>query len=114
MAGGEALIMLIIHNRFIPFGKSYIAINLFGIVFAKRQLSECDKRHEQIHTWQQQELLFVGFYLWYLVEWVVLLLRYRNQHKAYRNIRFEREAFDHEHDKSYPKTRKHYAWLTFK
>lgn len=106
--------MIIVNNRIIPFGKSYVAINLFGVVFAKQRLSERDKRHEQIHTWQQQEMLFLGFYLWYVAEWLLRLLRYRNFHRAYRNISFEREAYDNEHNRNYGKTRRHYAWLFHK
>jgi len=26
--------------------------------------------HERIHTRQMQETLFVGFYLWYVIEWL--------------------------------------------
>lgn len=37
---------------------------------------------------------FLFFYLWYLVEYIIRLLMYWNHKKAYRNIAFEREAFD--------------------
>ena len=53
--------MKIIYNDIIPF-KGYKAINLFGIVFARksaRPLSDKNKNHEAIHTAQMKELLYV-------------------------------------------------------
>lgn len=55
--------MKIIYNDIIPF-KGYKAINLFGIVFARksaRPLSDKNKNHEAIHTAQMRELLYVPF-----------------------------------------------------
>ena len=102
---------MIVHNRLLP-PPRFLAINLFGIIFVRhgRSLSDVDLNHEHIHTAQMIELLFVGFYMWYLVEWVVLFMRYRNVIRAYRNIRFEREAYDHERDLSYLRRRKLWAW----
>ncbi len=94
-----------------PMGRRYYAINLFGIVFAKGQLNAVDRNHEYIHTLQQREMLFIGFYVWYLVEWIIGLCRYRNSHKAYRQISFEREAYAHQHDLGYRKYRKHFSWF---
>ena len=48
------------------------------MIFAKQRLSPSEWRHEHIHTLQQRELLFVGFFVWYIVEWLVRLLQYRN------------------------------------
>lgn len=104
---------MIINNRLIPFGKSYIAINLFGIIFAKERLDASAIRHEKIHTCQQREMLFVGFFVWYVVEWLVKLIAYRNQRKAYRNISFEREAYSNDHNENYLKMRKHFAWKDY-
>lgn len=104
---------MIINNRIIPFGKSYIAINLFGVIFAKTWLSKTVIRHEKIHTRQQIEMLYVGFFLWYVAEWVIRLLLYRNLHRAYANISFEREAYHNQSDCNYLKHRRHYAWLRY-
>ena len=104
---------MVIYNRYIPFGKKYFAINLCGIVFAKSRLSTIDSQHERIHTMQQREMLFVGFFLWYVTEWLVRLIIYRNLYRAYRNISFEREAYANQHIKGYSHTRKHYAWIRY-
>ena len=104
---------MIILNSIFPFGKNFYAINLFGIVFAKHRLTPTEQRHERIHTQQQRELLYVGFFVWYLLEWFVRLLQYRNATKAYFNISFEREAYAHESDKVYDKHRSHYASFAY-
>lgn len=104
---------MIINNRIIPFGKKYVAINLFGVIFAKTWLTKSMIRHEKIHTRQQMEMLYVGFFLWYVVEWGMRLLYYRNFYKAYANISFEREAYHNQGDRSYLKHRKHYAWVKY-
>lgn len=67
--------------------------------------------HERIHTSQLLEMLVIPFYIWYLVEWLILLFRYRDRKQAYRNICFEREAYVHEKDLDYLSHRKPYAWL---
>ena len=93
-----------------PGGKSYLAICLFGLVFAVRPLSEVEYNHERIHAAQQKELLYLPFFLWYVVEWLVLLVKYRDSMKAYYHIRFEQEAYRHQSDDHYLQHRKHYHY----
>ncbi|MEG1200098.1 MAG: hypothetical protein RSD53_11940, partial [Algoriella sp.] len=62
--------------------------------------------HETIHIIQQVELLVIPFYIWYLTEYLFRLIQYKNQHKAYRNISFEREAYANEKNPNYLKERK--------
>lgn len=104
---------MIINNSIIPFGKDYTAINLFGVIFAKERLSEHEIRHERIHTLQQREMLFLPFFLWYVVEWGIRLVLYRNMHKAYRNISFEREAYANQRDVNYNQHRRLFAWMKY-
>lgn len=101
---------LIIYNNIIPF-KGYLAINLFGIIFARRILTNVEINHERIHTAQMRELLYIGFYIWYLVEWLILLFKYRNWDLAYRNIRFEKEAYNNQNNLDYLKVRKKFNYL---
>lgn len=103
--------MKIVYNRMIPF-KGFSAINFWGIVFARQEFKELSKstlNHEAIHTAQMKELLYIGFYLWYVIEWFIKLFVYGRK-EAYRNISFEQEAYEHQHDYDYLKKRKHYAW----
>lgn len=100
--------MKVIYNRIIPF-RGFAAINLCGVVFARREcrpLSAATIRHEAIHTAQMRELLYAGFYFCYLVEWLVRLFGKGN---AYRNISFEREAYAHQHNPDYLRTRPRWA-----
>lgn len=104
--------MKIIYNRHFPFG-SFLATNVYGIIFCrsdKGRLSEVDKNHEYIHTLQQREMLFLGFTLWYCIEWLWRYAKCRNGMKAYYDLYFEREAYQMERDLEYRHHRKHFAW----
>jgi len=51
-------------------------------------------RHEQIHVYQQLELLVIGFYLWYLIEYLLYRLRGHSHQDAYYRLSMEKEARD--------------------
>ena len=107
--------MKVIYNKYIPI-KGYVAINLFGLVFARKEfkpLSKVTENHERIHTTQIRELLFVFFYLWYGIEWIIRLFQYRDRKEAYLNISFEREAYKNQSDLSYLKYRKKYEFRKY-
>ena len=54
--------MICIKNNLTPF-KGYKAINLFGIVFTREDLTDKEKNHERIHSLQIVESAILGFYL---------------------------------------------------
>ena len=101
--------MKIIRQNILP-PKGFLAINLFGHLFCKpnAKITDITINHEQIHTEQMKEMLYVPFYLLYGVEWLIKLFCKGN---AYRNLSFEREAYDNQYNLDYLKTRKHYSWL---
>ena len=101
----------IIRNKTIPFS-GFKAVNLFGILFVRDDayMGAADINHEEIHTAQMKEMLYVSFYLWYAAEWLVRLAMYGNARKAYRSISFEREAYANEKDMSYLGRRRRYSW----
>lgn len=103
--------MKIIRTRWVP-RRKFAAMNLFGIVFAPKGqiLPPRTINHEAIHTAQMREILYIFFYLWYFLEW---LFRLRRKTSAYRRIGFEREAYHHEHDLEYLKSRKPYQWIRY-
>lgn len=70
-------------------------------------------QHECIHLRQQKEMLLLFFYIWYLAEYLIRLIQYKNHHRAYRKISFEREAYLYEADPDYLKRRKNFAFLRF-
>ena len=106
--------MEIVRNNIIPF-KGYKAVNLFGILFVRGDavMASVDINHESIHTAQMKEMLYVFFYLWYVIEWLVRIVRYRNAHTAYRNIGFEREAYMNQGNMGYLQGRGRYAWVKY-
>ena len=98
--------MKVIYNRLLP-PKGFKAINLFGVVLVRKgcRMTAADLNHEAIHTAQMRELLYVPFYVLYVLKWLWLLPRYPKRHEAYRNISFEREAYAHQAEPDYLKTR---------
>ena len=80
--------MKVIRNKILPFGKKFLAINLFGIVFAKGDCDDYVLNHECIHTAQMREWIYLPFYILYLLEWVLNYIKYRDHLKAYHAISF--------------------------
>lgn len=79
----------------------------------KEHLSKQLINHESIHIMQQIELLVVGFYGLYILNYLFNLLIYRNHEKAYMNIIFEKEAYINEDDHNYLNYRKPFSWLKY-
>lgn len=106
--------MIIVRNSIIPF-PGFKAINIFGILFCRKNanISEKDINHESIHTKQMVEMLFIPYYIWYGIEYLVRLIKYRTNHSAYKKISFEQEAYAFQYDLGYLKHRKHYAWFKY-
>ncbi len=105
--------MIIVKNKIIPFG-SYTTINLFGILFTKSDyLSPMTINHERIHTKQMLELLIVGYYLWYIIEYIIVRFCHRKQNNAYHDISFEEEAHNNDTNLHYLDNRKHFAWWKY-
>lgn len=69
--------------------------------------------HEKIHHRQQLELLIVPFYLFYLLNYLYNLLKYKKHQLAYLNIIFEKEAFVQQQNLSYLSTRKMFSWIKY-
>lgn len=106
--------MRVIENNILPVN-GFLAINLFGIVFVrKKEWNECSEKHrrkvlnhEAIHTAQMKELLYVGFYIIYFIEWIYKIIV--DTHSAYRSISFERDAYMNQSDNNYLNDRKAFA-----
>ena len=104
--------MKVIYNKYFPFGKFY-ATNICGIIFCrsdKGRMSDVTRNHEYIHTLQQREMLYVGFTLWYVIEWLYRAIRCRSFMQAYYDTYFEREAYKMERDLGYASRRKPFGW----
>lgn len=106
---------MIIYNSILPV-KGFTAINFFGIIFARKEYRPLSSRvvnHENIHTSQMKELLFVGFYLLYLIDWIIPFFKCKNAKEAYRSIRFEKEAYANENDLYYLNNRNKFSWRNY-
>jgi hypothetical protein len=77
-------------------------ITLFPFIIVEDKRDMVLVNHEKIHYQQTKELFIIGFYLWYLWEWI---------RRGYKKNMFEIEAYTHEKDLNYLKTRKKYAFF---
>lgn len=118
--------MKIIQNKFIPFG-SYLAMTIGPFIFTKNKtkINDTVLRHETIHYYQQAELGYIIFFIFYFLSFITQLIRcsfnkeigqignYRQSvwDRAYRTILFEREAYEHENDETYLDDRAPWAWF---
>ena len=93
-----------------PFGKKFLAITLGEIILTVAPLDQVSLNHELIHVRQQRELLYIPFFIWYVIEWLILCIKYKDWLKAYRNIKFEKEAYQHQNDLTYLSKRRHFRY----
>ncbi len=106
--------ILIVFKFFTPRG--FRGITFYPFVFLTDKIDKQNItfiNHEKIHIRQQIELLVLPFYIWYLLEFLFLWIKFKNKNKAYRNIVFEKEAYARETDFSYLKNRKLWAFMKF-
>ena len=106
--------MIFISKYLVP--KGYTGLTIFPFVFLKSHRFKTDYiliNHEKIHLRHQLELLIIPFYMFYLMEFLIRLLQYKNWHVAYRNISFEREAYCNELNLDYLKQRKFWSFLKY-
>ncbi|MEL4306554.1 hypothetical protein [Joostella sp. CR20] len=106
--------MILIFKYIFP--KRYIGLTLWPVIILKEQNLKHDEiliNHERIHLQQQLELLILPFYILYFFEWIVGFIRYKSFHKAYRNISFEREAYQNEHRLDYIENRRLWSFVRY-
>lgn len=123
--------MKVIYNNIIPF-KGFKAINLFGIIFARKDAGFVDEDtidHERVHSWQMCEVMAfwsavilpicdmtnnfwwmltipVSYYAMYMLLWVLAGFKYSN-------IAFEAEAYDIAGKYSTYLDRAPFLWITY-
>ena len=109
---------LIVRNSRIPRSLSLFidiyAITLFPFVFIRDDGDAITLQHESIHIHQQRELFVLFFYLLYVMDWMIGLVKYRDRGAAYCRIRFEQEAYAHESFPDYLQERKKFAWREYR
>jgi len=107
--------MPIVVNKYL-IGRHFVGIALWPFIVIKDHGLKEDVifiNHERIHLRQQAELLVVPFYILYLLEYIIRWFQYRSSQEAYRNISFEREAYEMEEELSYLKNRKLWSFIKY-
>ena len=107
--------MKVIENKYLPL-PGFKAMNLFGLFLFVRKgakMSSEDMNHEEIHSAQWRELWYIGFLLWYGIEYIVRLCQYADTRSAYKNISFEREAYANDDNLTYLETRRRFAFVKY-
>ena len=116
-------------------GKKYLLFFCWLLTAPRARITEIDLNHERIHSAQFVEVtvaslailgvlsLFLNswlfllspfmFYILYVLEWLVRLIQYKGTYMAYRNISFEREAYQSEEDLYYLKCRKIFNFINY-
>ncbi|HMI08015.1 MAG TPA: hypothetical protein VK528_10745 [Flavobacterium sp.] len=106
--------LLIVSKYLIP--KGYRGMTVFPFVILREKEAMENQilvNHEKIHIRQQLELLVLPFFVWYVLEYGFRLRQYRSRNLAYRNICFEREAYENEKDLDYLKKRPFWRFFKF-
>ena len=91
------------------------AITLGPLVFSRGYMSRKTERHETIHYRQYIELLFIGFLLVYVFDFLyaAIIKKKGFSREAYLAIRFEQEAWANDKSAVYLDDRKLYSWLRY-
>tara|TARA_R110001599_G_scaffold131413_1_gene307366 strand:+ start:2175 stop:2519 length:345 start_codon:yes stop_codon:yes gene_type:complete len=105
----------VIENSIIPRLLSWFinihAITIYPFIICRTVLEKRTRSHEFIHIAQQKELWVIGFYVLYVWYWVKnIVWKKMSSQQAYRNIPFEIEAYENEHNDIYALTRDRMAW----
>lgn len=106
--------IVIVFRYLLP--KRFRGLTLFPFIILVNEKDRGDAvllNHERIHIRQQLEMLVLPFFIWYGIEYLILLLKYKDRFLAYRNISFEREAYTNEKNLDYLKKRSFWSFFKF-
>lgn len=96
--------MILVRNKILP-PKGYKAIAIWPFIFYRGEsLTETTINHEKIHFAQQKELFIIFFYLLYVIFYLIY---------GYRNMPFEKEAYENDNNFEYLKNRKFFNWIKY-
>lgn len=112
---------MIVQHRYVKYflPTGFIALTLYPWIFIRSdvEVNLVLITHEKIHLKQQGEVTLLVFLLMYTCEWLwrwIIAISAGEKpawRKAYRSIRFEKEAYLFENNPNYPESRKEYAWF---
>lgn len=90
-----------------------MAIFPFVLVKSKKP-SKVLLNHERIHLAQQIELFILPFYCWYFLAYCWNRVKGQRHHQAYRNIIFEKEAYENDENLQYLASRKNWEFIKYR
>ncbi len=110
--------MILVHKRLVALlsGGFAAAITLYPFILLREKsllANESLLYHEKIHLRQQLELALIGFYVIYILEYLIARLRGMSHYKAYRNISFEKEAYANEKNSEYLREKKYGSFVKY-
>ncbi|MDH3321359.1 MAG: hypothetical protein OEM04_00125 [Flavobacteriaceae bacterium] len=106
---------MLIFSKYLFFS-TFNALAVWPFIFLKEKELKNNMillNHENIHLHQQKELLWLFFFLFYLIEFIVKLIIYKQPKIAYFNLSFEREAYQNEHNLDYVRQRRVWNFLKY-
>ncbi len=98
------------------FVSSFNALTIWPFIILKHKNLKDNKiivNHEKIHLRQQMELLWFIYFIWYLLEFSINMIKYKDFMSAYYNISFEKEAYKNEKNLTYLRKRKFWSFLKY-
>ena len=124
------MVPIIVENSRVPtffdfFGLKLYGIMLFPFIFIipedqinrheqssrKKLTKEIVINHEKIHFRQCLETLVIGFYVIFIIQYLVNYYMTSNSAYSFVKICFEKEAYKHCHNLNYLRYRKPYSWF---
>jgi hypothetical protein len=108
----NSIIPRILSNKFLYI--DIYAITLYPFVFVRDESDDITNNHESIHLAQQKELFVIPFYVLYVYEYFRNKLKGMDNDSAYRNISFEREAYNNQKNLTYLQTRDRMSWKKYR
>ncbi len=106
---------MLIFSKFL-FPSSFNALAIWPFIILKDKDLRNDiilLNHEKIHLRQQLEMLWLGFFIFYMIEFFIKLIIYKKPKVAYQNLCFEREAYINEQNLNYIRERKPWYFLKY-
>ena len=94
------------------FGEQMNAVTLYPYIFTRYSETASNIiNHEKIHCEQYKETLIIGYYFIFFINYIINWFYYLDVHKAYRNVLFEKEAYENMNNYDYLKYRRRFSWI---
>jgi hypothetical protein len=86
----------VIENSALPKLLGVGGITIYPLILLAQKASPEIVAHEMVHISQVERVGWLSFYTSYCLEFLALLIQHKDWYRAYRNISYEKEAYDNE------------------